>query len=113
MKELCREVFEMRAILTAVDGQKILVEVAEDPDVMEDRGNFAGEGVVDRLEEAADGIRAVCVKLHEKAYGALADRKPKKFTIEFGVTLGGEAGVPLVTKGTASATFKVTATWED
>ena len=41
-----------------------------------------------------------------------ATRKPKSCSIEFGIEAGGEVGVPLVTKGKASANFNVTLTWE-
>ena len=34
-------------------------------------------------------------------------------SIEFGVELGGEMGVPLITKGEARANFKVTLNWDD
>jgi hypothetical protein len=37
---------------------------------------------------------------------------PNKVTLEFGLQLGGEAGVPFVTKGTAEANVKVTIEWE-
>ncbi len=36
---------------------------------------------------------------------------PDKLTLEFGLQLGGEAGVPFVTKGTAQANVKVTIEW--
>ena len=37
---------------------------------------------------------------------------PKSCSIEFGVDVGGEAGIPLITKGTIGANFKVTVCWE-
>jgi hypothetical protein len=40
-----------------------------------------------------------------------AEAAPSEVSVEFGITLGGEAGVPFVTKGKADATFKVTSTW--
>jgi hypothetical protein len=38
--------------------------------------------------------------------------KPASCSVEFGVNVGGETGVPFVTKGTVGANFKVTITWE-
>ncbi|RAM49332.1 MAG: hypothetical protein C6Y22_23595 [Hapalosiphonaceae cyanobacterium JJU2] len=37
--------------------------------------------------------------------------KPNKVTLEFGLQMGGEAGIPLVAKGTAQANVKVTIEW--
>ena len=37
--------------------------------------------------------------------------QPDKVTLEFGLQIGGEAGVPLVTKGTAQANVKVSVEW--
>jgi Trypsin-co-occurring domain 1 len=36
---------------------------------------------------------------------------PQKFSVEFGVEVGGEAGIPFVTKGTAKASFTVSLEW--
>ena len=33
-------------------------------------------------------------------------------TLEFGLQLGGEAGVPFITKGTVQANVKVTVEWK-
>jgi hypothetical protein len=37
--------------------------------------------------------------------------KPKEFECEFGISLGGEAGIPFVTKGSIETNFKVTLKW--
>jgi hypothetical protein len=37
---------------------------------------------------------------------------PREFELEFGVSVGGEAGVPFVTKGTVDTNFKVKITWK-
>lgn len=56
--------------------------------------------------------------LIEKASNAFSQkisamaRKPKEFTIEFGLNAGGEVGIPCVTKGTVGADFKVILKWE-
>ena len=39
--------------------------------------------------------------------------KPGEVEIEFGIELGGEMGIPLVTRGEAKANFKVTLKWKD
>ena len=39
--------------------------------------------------------------------------QPGEVEVEFGIELGGEAGVPLVTKGTAKANVKITLKWSN
>jgi len=42
------------------------------------------------------------------AFRQMAGAKVDKVTLEFGIELGGEMGVPYVTKGTAASNLKVT-----
>lgn len=105
----------MDAIRTTVGDRDLLIEIAPAAHEIAETegGNFAGRDgtVINRIEDAAEAITSVCRTIHANAYQALADKKPDEFSVEFGVTLAGEAGVPLVTKGEASASFKVTAKW--
>jgi hypothetical protein len=59
------------------------------------------------LDKELDSISAVA----EVALEKLKALKPGEVEIEFGVELGGEFGVPLLTKGEARANFKVTLKW--
>ncbi|HEY9611108.1 MAG TPA: CU044_2847 family protein [Allocoleopsis sp.] len=43
-----------------------------------------------------------------KAFKQVAIANIDKVTLEFGIELGGEAGVPYVTKGTAKSNLKIT-----
>ena len=43
---------------------------------------------------------------------ATAVHKPSSFSIEFGIDVGGEAGIPFVTKGSVRANFKVSMEWK-
>jgi len=43
-----------------------------------------------------------------KAFKEIADDNIDKVTLEFGITVGGEAGIPYITKGTAESSLKVT-----
>lgn len=67
--------------------------------------------VLDKLAEVGDRIANVCKTVYEKATTQLGDVAPDELTLEFGITLGGSAGVPFVAKGKADGTFKVTAKW--
>lgn len=62
-----------------------------------------------RLEEVGELIRNSCAGM---AVGLLEMASaPTEIQMEFGVDVGGEAGVPFVTKGTINANFKVSVTW--
>jgi hypothetical protein len=43
-----------------------------------------------------------------KAFRDLAEANVDKVTLEFGIKVGGEAGIPYVTKGTAESCIKIT-----
>jgi len=109
----------MEAIeLKTATGQSILIEVADVPQVAAGRkaGGIAGVGekavkTIEELEDVGIAIADICNTLQGQIQGALQKSKPSELTLEFGVTLAGEAGVPFVTKGTAEGTFKVTAKW--
>ena len=105
-----------KAVAITRDGVTVFFELADEPEIIPPTAAAEGTAglsdVVDKIDSVADTIVEVCSSLHQKAYIALGAMKPQSFELEFGVTLAGEAGVPLVTKGTAECTFKVTAKWE-
>jgi hypothetical protein len=101
-----------KAIPVLIDGHAVFFEV--DPVVtvaLPDDGFVGAEDVVEKIDQITDTILQVCRSVHQKAYNCLEAAKPKEFEIEFGVTLGGEIGIPLVSKGSAEAQIKVTARW--
>jgi hypothetical protein len=111
----------MKAITVAAGPQQtILIEVAEHVEVIaastqtggEAAGGLEPEKLLAKLEDIGQTIGDTCNALHAKVKKSLAGTLPKEMSIEFGVTLAGEAGVPLVTKGSVEAAFTVTATWE-
>jgi Trypsin-co-occurring domain 1 len=59
------------------------------------------------LESEFESVAAVA----ESVLACLKALQPGGVEIEFGVELGGELGIPLVTKGEAKANFKVTLKW--
>jgi hypothetical protein len=64
-----------------------------------------------KLESVGDAAGKACVHLFEKLEAALGEVRPNEVTVEFSITLGGEAGVPFVAKGSAEAAFSISATW--
>ncbi|MEM8638218.1 MAG: CU044_2847 family protein [Cyanobacteria bacterium P01_G01_bin.54] len=65
-------------------------------------------------KQAVESFAALQSTLRGYTKGAIAsfkelgDATVEKVTLEFGVNLGGEAGVPYVTKGTAECSLKIT-----
>lgn len=110
----------MKAIKVQTDsGYVVHFEVADDvavPTVAKGGGQVAGGGkaekTIKRLQEVGAVIGDVCNTVQSQIQAALAKAKPSELTLEFSVTLAGETGLPLVTKGSAEGTFQVTATWD-
>ena len=99
-------------------GQSIYVEVEENFELASEDvsgGTIAGgrepTQAIEKLEEVALTIADVCSTLQDKVIAAVGKSKPAELTLQFGVKLAGEAGVPLVTKGSVEGTFQVTAKW--
>jgi hypothetical protein len=79
-------------------------------------GQVAGVGkvkeTIKQLKDVGEAIADVCRTVQDQIQVALDKSKPSELTLEFSVTLAGETGIPLVTKGTAEGTFQVTAKWD-
>ena len=68
------------------------------------------EGSEEQLASIADVLEIAGHTFTEKV--KRISSKPKGCSLEFGINVGGEAGIPFITKGTIAANFKVTITWE-
>jgi len=99
-------------------GRTVLIQVADEPEIINAKGTgggaagFSPQEMLARLDDVSQTITDMSKALFDKVSSNFGKNRPQEFAIEFGVTLGGEAGVPLVTKGTVEAAFKVTATWK-
>lgn len=80
------------------DGVSVLVEV-QDVQV-EAEGIPVPPDIARTIEEVGRALMSAATAL-----------APDKFSVEFGIEAGGEAGIPFVTKGTAKAAFKVALEW--
>jgi hypothetical protein len=98
-----------------IDLGGIYVEITPSPPDVIGGANegFAGgtDDLLERLDGLGDKVGVICSRLQTKALDAMHGVAPDTFEIEFGVTLSGEAGIPLVTKGSAECNFVVKATW--
>jgi hypothetical protein len=63
----------------------------------------------ERVERLRACIRTLGDALHATV-GAMTTR-PSEYEVEFGISLGAEAGLPFITKGTAATNFKVKVKW--
>lgn len=69
--------------------------------------DFASERVVQSFQ-AIEGTIRTYTSHTMNAFKQLACANVEKVTLEFGLKVGGEAGVPYVTKGTAESNLKIT-----
>lgn len=110
----------MSAIKVTTGKRAFLIEVAEEPAIISPSaagGQVAKAGgkagaALKQLEDIGDTIADVCDTLRRQVDAGFQEAKPDELTLEFGVKLAGKAGIPLVTEGSAEATFKVVAKWK-
>ena len=109
----------MKTIKVETDtGRIIHFEVADQipiGQVPKGGGRVAGAGkvkeTIKQLKDVGESIADVCGTIQDQIQAALHKSKPSELTLQFSITLAGETGIPLVTKGTAEGTFQVTAKW--
>lgn len=70
-------------------------------------GDMATNQMAQSFQAIEGAIRSYTTQTM-KAFSNMAEANVKSVTLEFGLTVGGEAGVPYVTKGTAESNLKIT-----
>jgi hypothetical protein len=95
-----------------VEGGRLLVQAAEDPahdadDPSSPSPGFSVHQAAHSLSDALDQLRPAVETLHH----GLSTMAPDETTVEFGIVLGGEAGV-IVARGKAEVHFSVTLSWK-
>jgi Trypsin-co-occurring domain 1 len=103
-----------RAIYRITDHRGELVKIAVDcieggGNVPRDASNLRDVIADLDMERELGAISAVA----ETVLAKLKALEPGAVEIEFGVELGGELGIPLITKGEAKANFKITLKWSN
>ena len=105
--------------ITLDDGAVIYIEVAEDVETPSDSldsyppegatrtAKGAGKHVAKSFHAMQGTIRAY-THYTLNAFKHLSGANVDKVTLEFGIKVAGEAGVPYVTKGTAESNLKIT-----
>jgi NTP-dependent ternary system trypsin peptidase co-occuring protein len=97
-----------------VNNQTILFEVEDRhiPTETEAQGQLEGtDAIITRASDLGTFIKDACVQLYTSVAEATSAIKPSQVELSFGVTLGGEAGIPFVAKGSAQANVSITLTW--
>ena len=111
----------MKAIeVQTPSGETMYIQVAELPitkSFAKRGGGIAGADDVvartfDQIKKVGQAIAEVCDEIQAEIEAKLKKAKPTELTLEFSITLAGEAGVPFVTKGTAEGTFQVNVKWD-
>jgi hypothetical protein len=113
-----------RAVPVQIEGQTVLIETDENvtitarpvpqPGGVEFVPPGAEEVVsVDEIKRTFADVKDVIAACCNNLYSAMENiPTPEKFAVEFGVKLGGETGVPFLTKASGEANFKVTVEWK-
>jgi Trypsin-co-occurring domain 1 len=101
--------------ILAPDGSTIYIQYDDD-----ENDDLRARGVVEDIAERTQRFKDIMAStvrgyaamvLHTVQQGMMDLRAPDKVCLEFGIQLGGEAGIPFVTKGTAEANVKATIEW--
>lgn len=95
---------------TGVDGEPSYIEAEIEPGpgvTLASGGKLqqASWSLAEAFDRVGPALEVILTRLRSQL------RAPRDVEIEFGLKLGGELGV-IFTKGTAEASFKVTARWE-
>lgn len=67
----------------------------------------------EEIEQKFADVKQVIISCCNSLHDAVASiPRPEKFAIEFGIKLAGEYGVPMLTKASGEANFKITVEWK-
>jgi hypothetical protein len=88
--------------------QLILVETSAPGNVPRNASKAMLEKAAGEIEQQLKPLAKVAEAVRD---ALVAANNPGKIEVEFGVELGGQMGLPLVTSGSAKANFKITLVW--
>jgi len=93
-------------------GRRVAVEVdGEPPEIVTPQPPTPGVGLRGGRGVTPDFVETVR-NIGEAVTSGLSSVKPSKVVVEFGLEFRGEAGIPLVTKGSGAAHVTLTLEWE-
>jgi len=102
--------------ITLDNGTAIMIESTEEIQPFEQQFPSGEQRVVSKgiTDEAITQFKNIRETIRDyttytlQAFEQVATANINKVTLEFGVKIGGEAGIPYITKGTAESNLKVT-----
>ena len=94
--------------------QRTVTSIRIDPNtsVLVEIDPSAPSGVRDDAEGIPKDVTLMINQVGAAAKAAAEKLQPDTLSMEFGLEVGGEAGIPFVTKGTATANFTVSVEWK-
>ena len=101
--------------LITTDGSKMYIQCDE-----VESENLRAVGFFDDAQDRTEKFKETMIStvrgysetiLNSLQSGLEGLQKPDKVTLEYGLQIGGETGIPFVTKGNANANLKVTIEW--
>ncbi|MEH2339096.1 CU044_2847 family protein [Nostoc sp.] len=98
------------------DGEKIYIQYDDaDTDELQAVG-YIDANIEERSKKLqimmSSTVRNYSTLILNSVKQGMSDSAPSKVTMEFGLQVGGETGVPFVTKGSAQANVKVMIEWD-
>ena len=72
-----------------------------------------GEKLTLEFDKVMGTVRTTALGFRDGLYKLEKKTRPDEATLEFGVTLGGEAGVAIAAKATGEFAYKVSLTWKN
>ena len=94
------------------DGEILIITIAESDDdlltdTISDRESYGiKENAIKNLQEVHETIRFY-TKYAIGAFKNLSDAQVEEVTLKFGLKIGGEAGIPILTKASAESNFEI------
>ncbi|WP_437534909.1 CU044_2847 family protein [Sorangium sp. So ce726] len=111
MKEAIKIQSGTTVLLIETDNEKIVERGGAPQADGELQSGSSPDQALAKLEEMGSSISLACRSLYGKVVSGMNDIRPAEFTLEFGIKLAGEGGVPMLTKVSGEASIKVTAKW--
>lgn len=114
-----------KAIVVKIDETPILVEIDDSIELPSDSALSISQRGIDgaddfqevvdtgTLEQSFADIKRLIIRCCNSLHEAITDiPHPEKMAVEFGIKLVGEYGLPMITKASGEANFKINIEWK-
>jgi hypothetical protein len=93
--------------ITDADGNEISIWMEEDNDGRGSRSGGSSQQAMQQLTSMQDTIKTF-TNYTLNSFKQIANADVDKVTLKFGINVGGEAGIPYITKGTVGSNLEIT-----